>query len=119
MRIEAGRAGRDRKPAECILYFSYGDKSQIEGIIRKSENPVMMHHKIQELYRVVGYCQNITDCRRVQILQYFSEEFDRSQCGYPAHILCDTCEKPTETEEINMTEVAKAIVQLSACLVRG
>ena len=31
--IEAGRAGRDRKPADCILYFSYRDKIQIENLI--------------------------------------------------------------------------------------
>lgn len=111
---EAGRAGRDRKPAECILYFSYGDKSQIESLIRKSENQVMTHHNIQELYRVVAYCQNETDCRRVQILQYFSEDFDPKQCGYPSHILCDNCSNHTETEIVDVTPISQSIIQLSS-----
>lgn len=72
----------------------------------------MMHHHLQELQRVVTYCQNVSDCRRVQILQYFSEEFDPTQCGYPAHILCDNCAKPTEVEVVDMTSIAISTVQL-------
>ena len=73
-------------------------------------------HHLQELQRVVSYCQNITECRRVQILKYFSEEFDPSQCGYPAHILCDNCSKPLDVETLDVTPVAKSIVQLGIFL---
>lgn len=75
-----------------------------------------MNHHLQELQRVVSYCQNITECRRVQILKYFSEEFDPAQCGYPAYILCDNCSKPLDIETLDVTPVAKSIVQLGIFL---
>ena len=35
---ESGRAGRDGAHAECMLFYSYGDKKTLEFMIRKSEN---------------------------------------------------------------------------------
>ena len=110
---EAGRAGRDRKPADCILYFNYGDKNQIEALIRKSENQRMTNHNLQELQRVVAYCQNTVDCRRRLILQYFSEEFDASHCGTGMRILCDNCSNRDSVERIDVTDEAIAIARLS------
>ena len=45
---EAGRAGRDGEPAECILLFSYGDRFVQEFLIEMSNPPFEL---LQRLYR--------------------------------------------------------------------
>lgn len=42
------------------------------------------------LYRIVAFCENRLDCRRVQLLGYFGEIFDRSKC-VNAKSSCDNC----------------------------
>lgn len=34
---ESGRGGRDGEEAECILFYTYADKSRIAGIIKRGE----------------------------------------------------------------------------------
>ena len=45
---EAGRAGRDGEPAECILLFSYGDRFVQEFLIEMSNPPIDL---LQRLYK--------------------------------------------------------------------
>ena len=45
---EAGRAGRDGEPAECILLFSYGDRFVQEFLIEMSNPPTEL---MQRLYK--------------------------------------------------------------------
>lgn len=45
---------------------------------------------LDNLYRVVQYCENKTDCRRVQQLNYFGEIFDSSLC-INSKQACDNC----------------------------
>lgn len=110
--IEAGRAGRDRNPADCILYFNFQDKKTAENLIRQNENTSMINHNLQELRRVVTYCQNKEDCRRCQILKYFSEVFNRDFCGVPMHQLCDNCSQPHDFEVVDVTNIAVELVRL-------
>ena len=46
---------------------------------------------LENLYRMVHYCENVTDCRRSQLLEYFGEVFDRKQCHSNPAALCDNC----------------------------
>jgi bloom syndrome protein len=32
---ESGRAGRDGKPSDCILFFTFADKMKVAGLIAK------------------------------------------------------------------------------------
>ncbi len=48
---------------------------------------------IDNLYRIVAYCENKTDCRRVLQLDYFGEVFDASYCAQNRVTACDTCSK--------------------------
>ncbi|XP_063928003.1 uncharacterized protein LOC135141081 [Zophobas morio] len=83
---ECGRAGRDGLKASCILYYTYADKNRMENIILKETSGVQEVH-LENLKRVVQFCENTVDCRRVQTLAYFGEKFDRKNCNYA----CDNC----------------------------
>lgn len=47
---------------------------------------------VENLYRMSQYCDNNTDCRRTQILEYFGEIFDRKNCiESKMNTACDNC----------------------------
>lgn len=46
---------------------------------------------LDNLYRMVQYCENRTDCRRSQQMTYFGEIFDRTNCGNMKQAICDNC----------------------------
>ena len=46
---------------------------------------------LDNLYRMVSYCENLIDCRRSQQLEYFGEVFDRQYCRENPRALCDSC----------------------------
>ena len=72
---ETGRAGRDGKPAECILFFSYGDKMKHEFFISKKADPEQIRIAEQQLEAMVTYC---TANFVVKILlQYFGEQYQK------------------------------------------
>jgi len=82
---ETGRAGRDGKPAECILFFSYGDKMKHEFFISKKTDPEQIRIAEQQLETMVTYC-TANFCRRKMLLQYFGEQYPKNNCG-----TCDVC----------------------------
>ena len=47
---------------------------------------------IDNLFRVVQYCENKIDCRRAQQIHYFGErDFDSTQCKENPDTVCDNC----------------------------
>lgn len=60
------------------------------------------------LRNVVQYCENKSDCRRVQILAYFNEYFRREQCNSS----CDNCKSDSVFETHDFTEYAGSAVKL-------
>jgi ATP-dependent DNA helicase RecQ len=88
---EAGRAGRDGQPAQCILLFGAGDIRTINFLISQKVDPTTgepleaeQRQAQQQLRRVIDYCE-ATDCRRTAQLSYFGEAFP-GDCGK-----CDNC----------------------------
>ena len=108
---ESGRAGRDSHPATCILYYNYCDVSRIKRLIRNEGTYEQQRIHFDNLHHVIQYCENYSDCRRVQLLQYFAENFDAAQCKQDPSSACDNCQSSTPSFTEDMREQAKLIVQ--------
>jgi ATP-dependent DNA helicase RecQ len=84
---EIGRAGRDGKPAETILFYSYADVQTHMHFADEIEDPRYKEVVIAKLDRMKEYAQAQT-CRRTILLSYFSES-GAEACGN-----CDVCKDP-------------------------
>ncbi|KAG4980911.1 hypothetical protein JHK82_034157 [Glycine max] len=62
----------------------------------------------ENLVRMVSYCENDVDCRRLLQLAHFGEKFNSSTCLKT----CDNCLKITSFIEKDVTEIAKQLVEL-------
>lgn len=91
---EVGRAGRDGRPAACVLLFHERDLATQEYFIQQaSKDPDggdragRMKTLLQEM---LGYV-SVPTCRQLAILEYFSDEAELAlgPCG-----LCDRCLAP-------------------------
>ncbi len=112
---EAGRAGRDGEPADCILLFSAGDVQTAKYLIcNASENTVLseqerqevQNRELQRLAAMTAYCKT-GDCLRATILRYFGETHE-GDCGN-----CGNCNTPVTNRDITI-EAQKIL----SCVVR-
>ena len=87
---ETGRAGRDGQPATAWLTYGLADVVQQRRLIDSSEGN-LAHRRLlaSHLDSMLALCET-TECRRSQLLAYFSEQ--TVACGN-----CDTCLNPPET----------------------
>lgn len=47
------------------------------------------------LHSMVQFCENMMDCRRIQLLAYFGEmSFNRGFCKENPDVTCDNCSRP-------------------------
>lgn len=94
---EAGRAGRDGEPAECILLFGASDvhiqKYLIEQTLLSSE---LKNNEYQKLQQMVDYCHT-SSCLRRYILEYFDEEDVSDTCNN-----CSNCNDNSELADITI-----------------
>lgn len=105
---EAGRAGRDGEPAECILLFGPQDV-QIQKLLIEDTtyNEVRQAKEYKKLQAMVGYCHT-SRCLRTTILEYFGEAEGPENCAN-----CSNCED--EREKVDVTIDAQKIL---SCIYR-
>ncbi|MCY6483780.1 DNA helicase RecQ [Clostridium aestuarii] len=94
---EAGRAGRDGEPGECILLFGPRaimlQKFFIEQTVLTHERKMSEYRKLQAM---VDYCHT-TRCLRKYILEYFGEKNVKDKCDN-----CGNCKNEGETIDITV-----------------
>ena len=99
---EAGRAGRDGAPAECILLYSGQDVRVHKYLIEQGHlEPQREQVELRKLQSMIDYCFCST-CLRKYMLTYFGEIVPWIECSN-----CSSCN--TKGERVNVTKEAKAI----------
>ncbi|RLE19311.1 MAG: DNA helicase RecQ [Acidobacteria bacterium] len=82
---QIGRAGRDGLPAHCLLLLGYGDISKIRYFINQKEDEKEKRIANNQLSVMLGFAE-ATCCRRIPLLHYFGENYQKENCG-----ACDNC----------------------------
>ncbi len=110
---EAGRAGRDGEPAQCILLFSAQDIILNKFLLEKKDfteideedAELIRQRDARRLQVMEGYCRT-TECLRNYILEYFGEKTSEP---------CDNCGNCHRTyREIDMTQAARWMINCVA-----
>src|SRR6266550_5602309 len=92
---EAGRAGRDGRPADCTLLYSPADRDLQAFFIEESgldDGSPLKDHAYARLAQMMGYAE-MRECRHARIADYFGETGVARRCS-----ACDNClaERPPE-----------------------
>ena len=99
---EAGRAGRDGTPAECILLYSGQDVQVHKYLIEQSiETSERQNVELRKLQSMIDYCF-CSNCLRKYMLNYFGESTIWTTCDN-----CSSCKG--SADKVNVTKEAKAI----------
>ncbi|WP_455501123.1 DNA helicase RecQ [Gemmiger sp.] len=110
---EAGRAGRDGLPSQCVLLFSAQDVIINKFLLDKKDfsdmededAELLRQRDLQRLKTMERYCET-TACLRNYILEYFGEH-PAEPCGN-----CGSCNN--DYEAVDMTDAAKQMINCVA-----
>jgi ATP-dependent DNA helicase RecQ len=104
---QIGRAGRDGLRADCLLLFSHSDTQKINYFINQKEEPEKRVAK-KHLESLLDYLES-TECRRIPLMSYFGETYQKDECG-----MCDNC-LALDSDKEDLTVQAQKFL---SCVVR-
>ncbi len=123
---EAGRAGRDGEPAECLLLWCNGDIHTQEFFINNDSCEETSGEKLDAamlesvrtrkrhlLTQMANYC-HITTCLRAHILDYFGESYGTAglEVSHAGGANCGNCSNCTgDTELVEVTDDARSVMR--------
>src|SRR6266567_3312711 len=87
---EAGRAGRDGHPADCLLLWQKRDAGLLVHFIEQIDDPAEKERAWQRYHTVRRFAESKT-CRHRQICFHFGEKPKWTSCG-----ACDVCGSPLQ-----------------------
>jgi ATP-dependent DNA helicase RecQ len=115
---ETGRAGRDGLDAECVLLYSNADALLWKSIMQKAADndefpadPAFLDAANRHLDDMSRYCRGAV-CRHRALVEYFGQEYGRTECG-----ACDICLGET-VEVADALTIAQKIVSCVARIKR-
>jgi ATP-dependent DNA helicase RecQ len=95
---ETGRAGRDGRPSEALLFYTWADVLKLRGFVEVDGNPTQTEIMLGKLDKMAEF-GGLKTCRRRFLLKYFSEDL-QDECQN-----CDNC--TTKFERFNGTIIAQ------------
>jgi ATP-dependent DNA helicase RecQ len=102
---QAGRAGRDGRPALCLLFWGPKDFVSAEYVLGESGADDAYRLQQRNLLNAVrSYASSNAVCRRKMLLEYFGEAVASDRCGN-----CDACDKPAP-EQIDVSSQARLLL---------
>ncbi|MEK4523542.1 DNA helicase RecQ [Psychrobacillus sp. FSL W7-1493] len=103
---EAGRAGRDGLPSECVVLYASQDVQTQRFLIDQALDRDRIPQELEKLQGMVDYCHT-ENCLQQYIVQYFGE---------PNGDICGQCGNCTDSRE--MQDVTKEVQMVLSCVVR-
>ncbi|MFP6655870.1 MAG: ATP-dependent DNA helicase RecQ, partial [Myxococcota bacterium] len=83
---EAGRAGRDGEPAQCLMFFGLADLATQRRLSERSATGGAQARRREDALAEIEAYALEARCRHQALVSHFSEEADDSECGR-----CDVC----------------------------
>ena len=103
---EAGRAGRDGMPSECVVLYASQDVQTQRFLIDQALDRDRIPQELEKLQGMVDYCHT-ENCLQQFIVTYFGEP-DSKPCGQ-----CVNCKDEREVQD-----VTKEVQMVLSCVVR-
>lgn len=105
---EAGRAGRDGEPSDCILLFAGADIAVQKYLIEQTLlSPERKENEYKKLQQMIDYCHT-SSCLRGYILSYFGDDYGENGC--------DNCGNCSDTREFN--DITLEAQKIFSCIKR-
>jgi ATP-dependent DNA helicase RecQ len=105
---EAGRAGRDGKPADCLLLWQKRDAGLLAHFIEKVTDPAEKERSWQRYHEIRRFAE-ARECRHRQICLHFGETPKWATCQ-----ACDVCGSQPEWLSVPVQPVRRRRVALAA-----
>jgi ATP-dependent DNA helicase RecQ len=112
---EAGRAGRDGLPADCILLWQKRDAGLLAHFIEQVEDPAEKERSWQRYHTIRRFVES-NGCRHRQICLHFGETPKWTQCS-----ACDVCSGAPEwlTESVQEKTVRSSTTAVGKTFAQG